>query len=290
MLIDRSHISWGVGTTLAAAAATWWYLADAPRHLNGPSGSTLVGLTLGSAALAIMLFCAALSMKRKVPHWRLGKASTWLRGHIWLGLLTCVFVALHAAFRLGGPAAIMLWALLGLVTLSGLLGVLLQQFIPRLLLHSVPGETIAQQLKRRLDDLPALAERVVERYAGGLDEPAPVWEGGAGSPGEPPAGGEPIRRFYLDHLRGFLTGRSAGDLDDPNRADNLFNALHTMTPGHAHPGIAELNGLYHLRRDFLRQRRLMRVLFIWLIVHVPLSWALLLLVIAHAVTAPRFWT
>lgn len=290
MLIDRSHISWGVGTTLAAGGAAWWYFADAPRHLNGPSGSTVVGLTLGSAALALMLFCAALSLKRKVPHWRVGRASTWLRGHIWLGLLTCVLVGLHAAFRLGGPATTLLWILLAAVTLSGLLGLLLQQFIPRLLLHSVPGETIAQQVNRRLGDLNLLAERVVIEYAGGLDAAAPPWEGAAAGEGRPPAGGEPIRRFFLDHFRGFLAGASSPELADPHRAENLFSALRTMSPPHAHAGVDELAGLYHLRRDLIRQRRLMRLLFAWLIIHVPLSWALLILVIAHGVTALRFWT
>lgn len=290
MLVDRSHIPWAAGTALVGAAATWWYVADAPRHLNGPSGSTLVGLTLGSAALGIMLFCTALSLRRKVPHWRVGKAATWLRGHIWLGLLTCLLVGLHGAFKLGGPATTLLWVLLAGVTVSGLLGVLLQQFVPRLLLHSVPGETIAQQLQRRLDDLPMLAERVVAKYAGSLDAPAPPWTDGPDAAAAPPAGGEPIRRFYHDQLRHFLAGRPAGELDDPHRADNLFSALRTMTPAHAHAGIAELSSIYDLYRDLHRQRRLMRVLFMWLIVHVPMSWALLVLVIAHAVTALRFWS
>ncbi len=290
MLVDRKHIPWAVGTLVAGGAASAWYVSDAPRHLNGPSGSTLVGFTLGSVALAIMLFCTALSLKRKVPHWRTGKASTWLRGHIWLGLLTCLLVGLHAAFRLGGPMTMLLWALLTLVTISGLLGLLIQQFVPRLLLHSVPGETIAQQLQRRLNDLPGLAERVVVQYAGGLDTAAPPWDDGGEIPAKPPAGGEPIRRFYLDHLSGHLAGQAGGDLDDAHRAENLFSALHTMTPAHAHAGIAELSSIYHLHRDLCRQRRLMRVLFAWLIVHVPLSWALLVLVMAHAFTALRFWT
>lgn len=290
MLVDRKHIPWALGTTLVGAAASWWYVADAPNHLNGPSGSTVVGLTLGSASLAIMLFCAALSLKRKVPHWRLGKASTWLRGHIWLGLLSCLLVGLHAAFKLGGTATTLLWILLAATTISGLFGVLLQQFVPRLLLHSVPGETIAQQLERRLSDLPAMAERIVVQFAGSVDRPAPAWNPEEAMPGKPPAGGEPIRRFYVDHLVRYLSGRPGGDLDDPHRAENLFSALHTLTPAHAHAAIAELNAIYHLRRDLGRQRRLMQVLFAWLIIHVPLSWALLVLVVAHAVTALRFWS
>ncbi len=290
MLVDRTHIPWAVGSCCVGAAAVAWYITDAPRHLNGPSGSTLVGFSLGSVALAIMLFCTALSLKRKVPHWRTGKAATWLRGHIWLGLLTCLLVGLHAAFKLGGPMTTLLWVLLVLVTLSGLLGLLIQQFVPRLLLHSVPGETIAQQLQRRLSDLPSLAERVVVQFAGALDTVAPPWNEHSDVPAKPPAGGEPIRRFYLDHLSKYLAGREGGDLDDAHRAENLFSALHTMTPAHAHAGIAELNSICRLRRDLCRQRRLMGVLFAWLIIHVPLSWALLVLVIAHALTALRFWT
>lgn len=325
MLADRKHIPWAAATLILALAAAALYWVDSTRSLRGASGGSTIGLILGGSALAIMLFCAGLSLKRKVPYWRLGRAQTWLRGHIWLGLLTVALVAFHSAFSVGGPLTAWLWGLLILVTASGAFGVLLQQFVPRLLLHSVPGETVAQQLDRQMENLQKLAEQVVVEFAGGLESPAPPWppinvpmpapaavaaavaanpapgSGGAVAVAAPPAppappapaapappaGGEPVRRFYLDYLRDFLAGKPTA-LRSTTRTESLFNALRTMTPPHIHPGIAELQEMCARRRLLVRQRHLTLVLHTWLIVHVPSSWALILLTIVHAVGALQF--
>lgn len=324
MLLDRKQIPWATGAAVVALLSAGAYWIDASRRLGGASGGSAVGLTLGGGALGIMLFCAALSLKRKAPHWRLGRAQTWLRAHVWLGLLTVALVALHSAFAVGGPLTTWLWALLALVTVSGAFGVLLQQFIPRLLLHSTPGETVAQQLGRQMENLQKLAEQVVVEYAGSLDAPAPPWppvviaapagaapaptpappstgaEGAAAavavappkpapSPAQPapPAGGEPVRRFYLDYLKAFLAGHTTA-LRSTTRTESLFGALRTMTPPHIHPGIAELQEMCARRRLLVRQRHLMFVLHVWLVVHVPASWALILLTLVHAVSALQY--
>lgn len=289
MLIDRKQIPWLSVTSLLAAAAVGVYLWDVPRP-SGKWGSTPPGLTIGIIALALMLFCAALGLKRRVPHWRLGRAQTWMRGHIWLGMLTCLLVALHADFRVGGTLTLWLWALLTIVTVSGLFGWMLQQMIPSLLLHSIPGETVAQQLQRQIDALPQLAQNLVQHYAGSIDQPAPAWNpiGTGDITARPPAGGEPLRRFYLDHARAFFTASSGSRLHRHAISESLFASLRTMTPAHIHPGIAELEQLCERRHELLRQRMLMRVLTIWLIVHVPLSWMLLVMTLAHAVGALRF--
>ena len=65
MLIDRKHIGWGVATAVLALASTGVYLWDAPHHLRGPSGSTVVGLSMGIAAYAIMLHSATNTVKER---------------------------------------------------------------------------------------------------------------------------------------------------------------------------------------------------------------------------------
>lgn len=321
MLIDRKHAPWGLFTLALAGAAAAAYLLDPQARAVGGrhAGWTLTGIVLGSAALGIMLFCAGLSLKRRVPHWRIGRAQSWLRGHIWLGLLSVWLVALHAAFRAGGALTTALWIVLALVTISAIFGLILQQFIPRLLLHSVPGETVAQQLARQLESVSAMIEKSVTTYAGSLDTPAPPWSPEAAAapveaapapapepaaatataappkpaakkvdPNAPPAGGEPLRRCYQDFVRPYLNGRGSSPLASRARADSIFVAIKTMTPAHIHPGVEEVRELCERRRQLLRQRRLMTGLHAWLIFHVPLSWGLLAMVIIHAVWALRF--
>lgn len=288
MLVDRKHIPWAVATSVAGLVSLGAYVWDAPRHLEGPGGSTVAGLTFGIAGYALMLFCVALGLKRRVPHWRLGRAQTWLRGHIWLGLLACLLVALHSAFKAGGPLTTWLWVLVAVVTVSGILGLVLQQFLPSLLLHSVPGETVAQQLSRALEDLNALGEQAVVEFAGAVDRPAPAYHEAAGTPGQPPAGGEPLRRFYLDHVRGFLRGSKGSILESSTQSQRLFESLRTMTPPHIHAGVDRLERLCERRRQLLEQTFIMRILMVWLILHVPLSWVLVTLTAIHAVVALRY--
>lgn len=320
MLIDRRHGTWAISTVVAGGVALGAYLADpqAQSASGRHGGWTWVGLGLGIAALAIMLFCAALSLKRRVPHWRLGRAQTWLRGHIWLGLLTVWLVALHGAFRAGGPLTTWLWIVLGLVTISALIGVGIQQVVPRLLLHGVPGETLAQQLDRQLAWVTESIEKTVCTYAGSLDTPAPPWSPGAAAapeapapsegasaegavatatappaakavnPNAPPAGGEPLRRCYVEYVRPFLERSTAKPLASRARSESIFVAIKTMTPAHIHPGVDDLEALCERRRQLARQKRLMWALHAWLIVHVPLSWGLLGMSIIHAIWALRF--
>ncbi len=263
MLMDRKNTSWFIATLVMAAVAIGLYAWDAPHH-DGKWGSTLCGMTMGGVALAVMLFLVGLGLKRRVPHWRLGRAQTWLRGHIWLGLLLVVLVALHAEFTIGGTLTMWLWILLGLITASGVFGVILQQFVPTMLLHSVPGETVAQQLDRQITSLPDLGALILKKQSN--DE---------------------IQRFYREHMQPYLAG-STSRLGRGAGSETLFQSLRTITPAETHGDVNKLEDLCRRRRQLLHQKLMMRVLFCWLIVHVPLSWTLLIMTIAHSLIALRF--
>jgi hypothetical protein len=314
MLIDRKHTRWIVATAALGVAATAVYLWDAPRHPKGPGGGTVVGLILGASALAIMLFAAALGIKRRVPHWRLGSAATWMRGHIWLGLLVPWLVALHGAFGVGGTLTTAMWVLLGAVVVSGVAGVFIQQVLPRLTTQSCPHETVAQQLPRELANVRLLIEGKVEHneqrarvvvpgvmiaYAGlDLDQPAPPFSGDQPLADseinslrrrhEPVPGAEPMRRLYVEHVRPFLAGSRGARLSSEETSTAMFDLVRRTSPPHMHPGIGELEALCRRRRELLRQRRLMWLTMGWLFVHVPLAWVLTVLSVAHALVALRY--
>jgi hypothetical protein len=286
MLIDRKHNPWIIITTLSVLVTAILYIGDVTGRIDSPGGSTPLGLTFGIAAYALMLFCAMLGLKRRVPSWRFGRAQTWLRGHIWLGLLSVWLVALHAAFSAGGPLTTWLWIVLGIVTASGVVGVILQQSIPSALLHGIPNETVAQQAQRRIDDLPHVADALVIEYAGSLDKPAPPWR--EGDVEKPPADGEPLRLFHERKARPYLQGENIPDLEDPPQAERAFDDLRIRTRPHVHPGIDALEQLCLQRHHWRKQQFLMKLLLAWLIVHVPLSWALIAMTAIHAIIALRY--
>ena len=102
-------------------------------------------------------------------------------------------------------------------------------------------------------------------------------------------GGEPVRRFYLDMGHDFWAGKRTTPLENESSAESVFAMLKTATPQHIHPGIDDLSELAARRRQLLIQRKWMRLLHGWLLVHVPLSWGFIVFVAWHAVQAIRYW-
>src|SRR2546422_2496432 len=146
MLLDTSHHRWIIATTVAAVVATAAYVPYAASRLNGPSGGSWPGLVFGGLGFALMIYAGLLGARRKVPTWRLGRATTWMKGHLWLGLLSFPLIWFHAGFQLGGLLTLTLMVLFTLVVLSGIFGVVVQQFLPRMMTVEVPYETVYEQI------------------------------------------------------------------------------------------------------------------------------------------------
>ena len=142
MRIDSTHRPWMVATLIAAGA--FWpspfivYAALSPWPSRGGS---LPGLAYGVAGYGLMLYAALLGLRKKVPVWRIGRAQTWMRGHLWLGFLSLPLILFHCAFTWKGPLTSLLMVLLFITVGSGLLGAALQHFIPGFMTRSVPMET-----------------------------------------------------------------------------------------------------------------------------------------------------
>jgi hypothetical protein len=312
MLLDRTQRPWILACLAVLAVATAAYV---PYHLSalpGPSGGSWPGLMYGGAGLALMLYAAVLGARRTVPTWRLGRATTWMSGHVWLGLLSLPLILFHSGFQLGGPLTLVLMILFVVVVGSGVFGVAVQQFLPRLMLEEVPLETVYEQIDAVVAQLRAEADEMVGRLCGPLPVAAAAAPAGrraeevAARPGRgrPPSRPEPatatvtlsaeqaaaLRDLYLREIRPFLDRTPPRDaaLAAPARATALFQHLRTALPPSAHPALGELEEICDERRQLARQKRLHHWLHGWLLVHVPLSMALILLALVHAVMALRY--
>jgi hypothetical protein len=100
----------------------------------------------------------------------------------------------------------------------------------------------------------------------------------------------PLRKFYIEEMRPFLEqSKSRGRrLADEARASSVFVSLRTLLPAAAHNTLADLEDICDEARQLLRQERLHRSLHGWLLLHIPLSLALILLGAVHAVMALRY--
>jgi hypothetical protein len=306
VLLDSTQRRWIVATVVLAAVATLLYVPYALR-LNGPSGGSWPGLAYGLAGLALMVYAGILGLRRKVPTWRVGRASTWMRGHLWLGLLSYLLIHLHAGFDWGGPLTFVTMLLFTVVIVSGVYGVILQQILPRMMLERLPLETVYEQVDAVVRQLRGEADELVSALTGPLPiaDPEPPRErrGGGGLPrGEAqpaasrssvvvePAQTAVLRETYLTEIRPYL-GRELprnGRVSNPTGREALFGYLRTMLPPPTHGALDELRGICEERRQLAQQKRMQHWLHGWLLVHVPLSMALLLLGVVHAVIALRY--
>jgi hypothetical protein len=307
VIIDRGHRRWVGISLLALVVATAVYVPYHVRSLNGPSGGSPIGLLYGFIGYGLMLFVGALGVRTRRPTWRLGRAETWLKGHVWLALLAYPLIFFHAGLALGGPLTVVLMVLFTIVTLSGILGVVLQQILPRVMTDRAPLETIFEQVDHILDQIRGEADHLVKAVA---DPEQAAVEAAAATVGRRPppsarraqvraqigASAAPVEEaqalkdFYENEVRPYLydqVGRTAS-LNSPSKAAVVFAQLRTRVPDSLHHVVEDLEAICEERRQLRVQARLHHWLHAWLLVHVPLSVALLLLSAAHAVLALRY--
>src|SRR2546425_827427 len=100
----------------------------------------------------------------------------------------------------------------------------------------------------------------------------------------------PLRRLYLNEMRPFLERpKQRGQrLTDAGKASSAFAGLRTLLPAAAHVTLADLEDICDEARQLTRQERLHHWLHGWLLLHIPLSLALILLGAVHAVMALRY--
>jgi hypothetical protein len=295
--IDKTHKNWAYAMAGLTAVAIAIYVVAQQRHFTGAFGGTGAGLFFGVCGLALIIFHNLLSLRKRFPVWRIGKSQTWLRAHLWFGVLTVPVVIFHTGFVLGGRLSALTFWLSMIVIASGFVGATLQHFMPRLMTQRVPMETIYDQIDRVQGQLLAEADGLIEDVEATAAKSGVLLfkneETGAAAVATVATTLEPfeeLRSVYKERLRPFLAKR--GDYRSPlyqrSNAKGLFFRLRKLIPKEVHVVLDDLENICEEKRDLDRQSRMHRVLHGWLLVHVPLAYGLLILVIVHAISAIRY--
>jgi hypothetical protein len=293
MRIDKTHRPWFLTTIILTLASTAVYIIYAVQSPAGPRGGSAIGLTFGIIGYAFMLYAGLIGARKKVPTWRIGRAQTWMRGHLWLGLLSLLLILFHGGFHFRGPLTTVLMILFFIVIGSGVLGALIQHYVPSLMTTRVPMETIYEEIPHVRAQLCEEADRLVVAICGPMD---------AEAPSEQPASAvatlieieqEDKARFrdvYVRKVRPYLANPEApgAELADPLRAAEVFQSLRRMLVAPVHGVLDDLENICEEEHQLTQQIRLYQWLHAWLLVHVPLSIALLVLGGVHAIMALRY--
>lgn len=300
MLLNRDSKSWITlcFAIFAVCAVLYW-----PYHhaaIAGPSGGTWPGLIYGVIGTAFILLAMGLTPRKKYRTLRIGRVYWWMQAHVWFGLLAFPVICFHAGFRPGLWGAPMTWALMLLfitIELSGIVGLILQNVLPSKLLKDVQYETIFDQIDHVVAQLreeaatrvSAITKRKVEAEfdidavpAGATGGVATAITGFATATETP--GATDVEHFYQQQVVAALADHPAPNMATPTD----FDRLRARTPLIAHETINDLQSIVEERRQLARQRKLHIFLHAWLWIHVPMSAAMLILMIVHAVVALRY--
>src|SRR6266478_2862700 len=168
MRLDTTQGGWTIASLGIFAAALLVYLFETWSSPNGPRGGSIIGLIFGVVGFGFMVFAALLGARKRVPTWRVGRAQTWMRGHLWLGFLALPIILFHGGFHFGGTLTRVLMWLLLITVFSGIFGAALQHYIPPVMTSEVPLETIYDELDSIRALLGEEADRAVESICGSL--------------------------------------------------------------------------------------------------------------------------
>ena len=293
MRIDQTHRPWVIATIALAIISTAAYILYAVETPGGPRGGSAMGLTFGVAGYALMLYAGLLGARKRVPTWRIGRAQTWMRGHLWLGLLSLLLILFHSGFTFRGPLTFVLMLLFFIVIGSGILGAAIQHYVPSFMTSRVPLETIYEEIPHVRAQLREEADQLASAICGPLDgalaEEAPEHSQTVLVEIEHDDR-ERFREVYLQKVRPYLAEpeTSGAELADPLRSGETFEALRRLLAPPVHGVLDDLENICVEEQQLSRQIRIYRWLHAWLLVHVPLSIALLVLGAVHAVMALRY--
>ncbi len=326
MRMDKTQRGWALASLAILAISVVVYVVYSSGSPQDARGGSTLGLAFGVMGFAFMIFAALLGARKRVPTWRVGRAQAWMRGHVWLGFLALPFILFHGGFHFGGTLTRVLMWLLIITVLSGVFGAALQHYIPRVMTSDVPLETIYDEIGRVRTLLREEADRAMETVCGNLGLAKSSGEEGlraggftalrglaasavplrtsaavsAGASGAVAAAPEiillseeesaPLRRFYLNEMHPFLERpKLRGQrLNEMAKASSAFAGLRTLLPAAAHASLGDLEDICDEARQLTRQERLHHWLHGWLLLHIPLSLALILLGAVHAVMALRY--
>jgi hypothetical protein len=263
------HLKRALALVAASVAA---YLAWEPPA--GHDGGTWLGYTLGTVGALLIVWLMLFGVRKRRYGPGAFSLKAWLSAHVYLGLALVVVATLHASFQVGLNVHTLAYALTLLVVASGVWGVVGYAWLPARMTENRQGLTLEAMLREIAE-----SDRRCAELAGGLgDEYVAAVRvsqqetrlGGSAwrlLSGRDPRCGTARALARVEHLATNLTGYG----DRPARL------------------VAALGRKAALLRRARRDLRLKALMDVWLLVHVPLSFALLAALVAHVVAVFYYW-
>lgn len=243
-------------------------LAVFGAHFSWKKGFPRYAFLTGWALLAVMVFLALYNGRKKIPFLPVKSSETWLQLHIYFGYFTVVLFLVHVDFRVpDGWFEGVLASLYGLVTVSGFAGLFLSRALPKRL-STRGGEVIYERIPVLRHALHEEAEKL-------------VFESGAKSTA--------LAELYVRELNAFFaTSKHFWPhlVDSRAPLNAIVRELDEIRPFVTEQEKSVLEKITELvrRKDGLDYHHALQLtLKLWLFVHLPLTYGLMIFSFAHLI-------
>ena len=256
---------WTSGLLLLAAVCQlfigWWQVAPLMPRFTYLSGWVL---------FMLMLLLTCYSGRKKLPFLPAGRSASWLQIHIYLGFLSVALFVIHVGRRLpdGWLEGTLAW-LYVIVTVSGFVGLGISRVFPeRLTTHG--GEVLFENIPTIRRDLRERAESLALKSL-------------------PEARSATIMEFYLAELQDFFAGSRNFfahllEVRTPlNRLLHRINETNRYLSPTERALLEQIAALVRQKDGLDYHYTLQLTLKLWLFVHIPLTYSLLIFSLVHLV-------
>ena len=262
-----------IGTLLLLLASAGAVMVHRRWSHELPNYAYLSGWVL----MAVMILLTLYNMRKRLPFLSLGSSETWLQVHVYAGFFTVVLFLIHLSFRMptGWFEGTLAW-LYVLVTGSGIVGLFFSRILPRRL-ATRGGEVIYEKIPALRLALRQEAEALALAGGGGPVAPSPV-----------------IADFYILHLHDFFQGPKYfwPHLLDSRRplnalmreVDDVRRYLNEAERG----TLQKLSDLVRRKDGLDYHHALQATLKLWLFVHLPLTYSLMIFSVLHVIIVFAF--
>jgi hypothetical protein len=242
-----------------------------PRH----NGGSWLGYTLGTIGAGLIVWLAMLGIRKRAITRGRWSLKAWTSAHVYLGLALIAISTFHTGFQFGWNVHTAAYALMMLVILSGVYGISVYSALPQGL-SDARSEMTGPQM---IDAVNTLDKQIQSAAQPLSDADSSVV---MSSLGEDTFGGGVWRRLSGSYPR-------CGN----RRALQIMRDRLTEASGKETAAIEQVVGLLERKAAALQrvrgyvQRRAM--LEIWLFIHIPLTFVLIVALVAHIVSVFFYW-
>jgi hypothetical protein len=264
----RNYI-WLWFSLLMVCVLAFIYWAYPP--IGGHRGSTTYGYTVGVIATVFIALLMWFGVRKRSYRAYRTTLRAWLSSHVWIGISLLIIVPLHAGFQYGTNVHTLAYLFMVGVILTGLVGVYFYQALPEETLSNRGGgslkilqekyESVTQEIQREAERSPEFAQ-VVKKF------------------------GE-IK--VLSSIM-ILYGKRNGPLTHTQVSRIMGDVTAGRLSEHEKKALSQITKQREYAYNIENEKAALIKLRLWLFVHVPLSFGLLIALVVHIISVFYYWS